>query len=477
MTNPPTDPGPADRAGPELLHYVPGRDALPDSLLTSAPSGSPAVLLLAAGDDRAWSAQAALGVAAAWARGQRVVLVDLDLDDARLHEHAGVENRDGIVDVFLYGVSLARSAQPVRDRGFYLIPSGTYTPDVEDLYRHPRWNKLLSGLRDTGAALLLYVRADAPDVPALGAWAREVIVLGDDGGAWAQQLPPHWTVRAVLVPGDGAPPAAGGSGGPEISIVPIDAAYEREEDDALPIAAAVAPRRRRWWVTPMLALALLAVLAAGATYAALTQWPEIFGRAEPVPAATGSANPVQPVVRPPPAQPAGEPAPYAVRTQAFSTLAAAWEQAAENRRRVADVDFYVSTEEIQRHLYYKVLAGLLTDTAAANALGARLVQGRVVDTDDAAGGASLIQLVPLSFELGALPTREAAAQRVDSLYTRQIPAYAAEVPYSDGSTRWHIYAGAFRDSASADVMRQSLAEQNVSARLVERRAGGTTPRE
>lgn len=489
MSTPPSQPAPGEGAGPDVVHYRPGADPLPEALLRRAPTGSPAVLLLAAGDDREWTAEAALAVAAEWARTQRVVLVDLDLEGARLHEHAGAENLDGIVDIFLYGASLTRSARPVRGRGFYLIPAGTYTPDAGALYRHPRWQKLLAGLRETGAALLLYAPADAPDVQALGAWAREALVLGDDGGRWADTLPAHWKVHAVLVPPADPAPAQGGEADaveapalaappPEQTTISVVPAHAAEEEPGAPEDLVLPPpqqrRGRRWWVTPVLAVLLLAVVAAALTYAALTRWPDLFRGGASEPATV--PNPVQPVHRPPPAQPAGEAAPYAVRTQAFSTLAAAWEQARENAGSVGEVPFYVSVEEIQRHQYYKVMAGLLTDTAAAGALRARLAQARIVDTDDAAGAGSQVELVPYTFDLGTRETRVAAAQRVDSLYALQVAAYAAAVPYSDGSTRWHLYAGAFRDSASAEVMRQSLERQDLEARLVERRAGrDTTP--
>src|SRR5690606_32598056 len=75
----------------------------------SAPDLAPTdtvVLLLAAADDPAWAADAAIALGTAWAAsGRRVVLADLHLESPSLHERLGAENLEGVVDVFLYGAS------------------------------------------------------------------------------------------------------------------------------------------------------------------------------------------------------------------------------------------------------------------------------------------------------------------------------------------------------------------------------------
>ena len=52
----------------------------------------------------------------------------------------------------------------VAGRGFFFIPAGTYTPDVEAVYRNPRWPKLVAGFREAGASLVLLAPAAGADL-------------------------------------------------------------------------------------------------------------------------------------------------------------------------------------------------------------------------------------------------------------------------------------------------------------------------
>mgnify|MGYP006140390659 FL=1 len=44
----------------------------------------------------------------------------------------------------------------------------------------------------------------------------------------------------------------------------------------------------------------------------------------------------------------------------------------------------------------------------------------------------------------------------------------AAVPYTDGTERWKVYGGAYRDSASAAPMQKILTGASIQPRLVER---------
>src|SRR5688572_12261802 len=139
------------------------------------PEGT-VVLLLTGGEDRRWAADAAVELSAEWAAGgRRIVLADLHLETPLLHVELEVSNLEGVVDIFLYGASLSRIAQPVRDGSFFFIPAGTYAPDIAEIYRHPRWKKLVAGFRDTGATLLLFAPVEAADLQALSSWSSDVI--------------------------------------------------------------------------------------------------------------------------------------------------------------------------------------------------------------------------------------------------------------------------------------------------------------
>ncbi|HEY7769331.1 hypothetical protein, partial [Longimicrobium sp.] len=156
MTDPHALAGTPDRGPSAPTFFDPSFERLPAPVSGDSATPGPVLLLFDRGADRDWVADAAVALATGWhAAGRRTVLADLCLDDPFLHERIGMPNQEGVVDIFLYGASLARSARAVPGRGFYLISSGTYTPDAGEVLRSPRWEKIVAGFRDANAALLL----------------------------------------------------------------------------------------------------------------------------------------------------------------------------------------------------------------------------------------------------------------------------------------------------------------------------------
>lgn len=517
-------------AGPALppaTPFDPATGSLPPVLDGSRVSrGEPVVLLVDAAGDPEWAADAAIALATGWARaGRRVVLADLHLQDPVVHDRLGEPNLDGVVDVFLYGASLSRTARPVPGRGFYLIPSGTYPEDPGAVLRHPRWPRIAAGFADAQATLLLFVPAEAPGLESLARWAPSSLVLGEPDEASREHLPAELRVMAVAAPfaaeGLFAAPAAradaqqGGSpetkGGPTdteaevipwtdpfaeredpllgeyadgipASTLPAGAVRKREADLRDPPVTAAAERRRpnakggARWVRPVLLLLLGALLVYAATYFANRAFPGLLGGVpggsdavpEPAPAAPAQAaagTPARPAAAP---AASGVPLPYSVQAKAFASLRAARQMAETESTRLSGVPLYVSPELVGGVLYYKVLAGTLADTVQASQLRRRLVEARVVEAADAVGSWSLVQFTPFAFDLGEFPEIAPAQARVDSLLRAEVPSYAVALPFSDGTERWRVYGGAFRDSASAEGMRRILADRKIEARLVQR---------
>src|SRR6266545_72889 len=114
---------------------------------------------------------------AAAQHGRRVALVDLWIEDPKLHEIVGLTPAEGIVDAFEYGVSLTKAAHQVD--GVFFIAAGAYTAHAGDLFGHERWRKLHGGFRVEGALLLLYLSAGA--LARLSAVPDGLIVLSPDG--------------------------------------------------------------------------------------------------------------------------------------------------------------------------------------------------------------------------------------------------------------------------------------------------------
>ena len=453
------------------------------------------VLLLVGDGESAWAARTAVELADSWSRaGRRIVLADLHLENPFLHETLGDDNLEGLVDVFLYGVSISRGARPVPGRGFQFLPAGTYTADIEGIYQHPRWPKLVAGFREAGATLVLFAPAQGADVGALSRWASEAIVLGEvrDAAVLAPLTAAGVPVRARLVqprdmPGaraEGAAlpaPASFAAPRPAGSVRPAPAApqtpppalgpqRDEEEELHLPPPPMRNPPRRKpiyfalWLLLGIVVLAL-AGFVVGRLRPDLLPWPSMLAQR---PGADTTLSTIAAVAVPAPPERVGAPLPYSVQVIAFQSLPAAMERLATDRDRVTGAPVYISPEEIGGIVYYKILAGALPDTAAARELRDSLVAEGVVNEQDAAGALSLIQSTPLSFQLSEYPSREAAVAAADSLQARNIPAYALPMPYSDDSYRWQLYAGAYRDTASSAPMRALLTSAGLTSALVAR---------
>jgi hypothetical protein len=424
-----------------------------------------AVLLLVGSVDRIWAAQTAIDLCTEWAAdGRRVVLADMHLQNPVLHDLLDVENSEGVVDIFLYGASIARSARPVEGRGFYFITAGTYEVDVESIYRHPRWAKLTAGFRDANASLVLLAPIGTVEFDAIAPWLGQVVLLGAPStGVLPAELesgsPP--VSRMLVPPGYQVPER-------EMTRSGGEAAGPGEEQDVelfLPVARKRTKEQTRRGATVAITILVLIALLAAAGFALARYRPDLVpwlapGGGDAAPGTTrGTASGTA-------ARRAGETVPFAVLVKSYASLSAAQQQVEVEQRRLSDTPFYISPEDDSGILYYKVYAGLLRDTASAERLRERLLQAGSVDSDDTLGTLSLIHRAHLSFDLGEFDSRDSAAAVRDSLSTREIPTYAVPMPYEDGIRRWQLYGGAYRDSATADAMRRRLTGAGINPRLV-----------
>jgi len=525
-----TDPGPpaAGAPLPPTTFFDPAFERIPAAAAWDGSFAGPVLLLFDPRADRAWVADAAIALATGWTQaGRRAVLADLSLDDPLLHERIGMANLDGVVDIFLYGASLARSARPVPGRGFYLISGGTYTDDAGAILRHPRWEKIVSGFREAQASLLLFAPADAPGVEALAHWAGDAILLGPPSARPVLQraLPEAVAARAWLAPpgSDAAAPAPAPAPAPhapedrfpEPEPAPVwSAPAGTREVDVRPLKQPPAPGEfptfeemvgtsgtdlpvpdPAWETTempsrlggrrrgkkaaatgeggtkrsPVLLIVLLVVLllAAGA-YFVVTYRPHLLGSASP--GGGGAPPPAAQRSRSSAAAPTdrGVPLPYAVSTVAYDSPAGARNAVRDRSAKYPDVPFYVVPELNQDRLFYKVFAGMLADTAQAAAVRDRLVAAGDADTAGVTGPWQLIQPRPWAYDLGTFDSDSAATVHADSLAEQNVPTYVVPVPFSDGRDRFRVYGGAFADSLAARPMLRIIQFAHVSPPLVRR---------
>jgi hypothetical protein len=230
-------------------------------------------------------------------------------------------------------------------------------------------------------------------------------------------------------------------------------------------------RRRRRGGPGLLVWFLVAVAVVALAIIALAiARPEIFRGLGMSPGGQEIAL-VEAIPEPPPAPvPAGDTLPFSVQVRAYAALPPAQNQAERQARRLPETPFFVVPEMTQGVLYYKVMAGMLRDTADATALRRRLVEAGVVQAqdarDDAPGSWSLIQSRPLTYHLGEYSERHEATARADSLTSAGIPSYTINFPYSDGTSRYRVYAGAYPDTAQAAELGEMLRAAQLPARLV-----------
>ena len=192
---------------PELPDWQP-LDGAP----LAAPSAGRVVAVVATESavSEGWGPQAAMGLVRGWAgEGTRVVLADAGLGHPSLHVAAGVDNREGLADAALFGASLERAGTIPEGERFLLLTAGTPLADPGAVARDPRWHRMIAGVAEAGATLVLYLLESEGSTAAFLGSASDIVVLGDADAATPtvlRDLEP--LVRAVTGPGEGGLPAA-----------------------------------------------------------------------------------------------------------------------------------------------------------------------------------------------------------------------------------------------------------------------------
>lgn len=145
---------------------------------SAAVDGAHAILVT--GRDPIAAARAALGIGRAQSRTRRVAIGDLVGEVEPLQRLVTGDDPHGIVDSFLYGVSLNKIARQVDESGtLFVMPSGTEPVVTADIMRNERWSRLAAGFREVGALLVLVASSDAEGVHELASMLDGVVVVGD----------------------------------------------------------------------------------------------------------------------------------------------------------------------------------------------------------------------------------------------------------------------------------------------------------
>ena len=389
------------------------------------------IALVPATGDLRWCAEAAWDVARAAVVGdRRVALVDLWIEEPRLHEAVGLAPRDGIVDAFEYGVSLTKAAHQVD--GVFFIAAGSYTATPGEVFGHERWKKLHAGFRAEGALLLLYLSAGA--LARLSTVPDGLLVLSPDG------FEPESSIGQGII-------AALERGMPLLGVVrerwtPAAAALPLP---GIPAAARVTspPPRRRRAARPAVVAVTLAAGAAGG-WGLLAR--EAKNPSLPLPSAP---RPAPSAVLAPPARPGRtDTLAWTVQIAAFGTLPKALGLA--DRVAAGDAGAFVTPVPLGRGtVWYRVLAGPYPTRDSAAAARAALWRRGAIPK----GQGDLLR-APYSLAL-------APAADLDHLRRLGVPAMG-------GRSGRPTLVGAFESPEQAAVTQARLKRAGIHATLVTR---------
>jgi hypothetical protein len=464
-----------------------------------------------------WAAKAAVGLARALAGGSRtVVLADLDFENPSLHDAIGEPNVEGLADALLFGASLERVTTHPAGESFEFVSSGGFAPDPLELLMHPGWTRLLGELSARNAMLLAYAPLGIPGLDGIGERITSVIVLAaEDALAPTVALlpesirlegvirPPHVAAEPVHLAFEPVPEPAAATGPATESVaagsggaVPADTepmrtakdearaalmadlrarqnvAGRSPESEAVPDegpipapvqtprpAAASTPRRPirigrpRWGVIGAIAVLAAAGFLIGKLLAGGTE--EVVGTTAPISAGG-------------PAQPAGVILNYSVAVEAYDQLPAALARADSLALLDSALTFYIAPVLVAGNVWYRVMAGPLSDSASAaaalNALVSRGLKAAANEWD--------LRSTPLAFFLGRFASRDSAVQRMRELRNQGVPTYVVVVPYSSGPDHYHLYGGAYSADSEAAVMRDLLRRTGLTDTLTLRLGRG-----
>jgi hypothetical protein len=136
-------------------------------------------MIVVAGADSVMTGRVAVGIARMQSLNRRVAVGDLFAESPPIRELIQTDDPHGIVDSFLYGVSLSRIAYPVPGPGeLFAMQSGTEPPDYEEIL--PTAGGIGSVADFAKPALLvLAIPESAPHIEDLVAAADGAVLVAD----------------------------------------------------------------------------------------------------------------------------------------------------------------------------------------------------------------------------------------------------------------------------------------------------------
>ncbi len=434
--------------------------------------------VLVTGNDPVAAARAAIGLGRAQARTRRVAIGDLVGEVEPLQRLVTGDDPHGIVDSFLYGVSLNKIARQVDESGMlFVMPSGTEPVVTPDIMRNERWRRLAAGFREVGALLLLVASSDAEGVHELAMMLDGVVVVGDAASVLA--VPRNSVLAHVDAPAPVPAPV------PEVPVVvperaPI--ATQKPSPVLLP-AQDVVEKRVLTPPAPARTIPKNALIAAGVVVVAIaaafflgrpgSTKPGTKGGTAPTTSAVNVPDSAGPGDEADPTSPSrGVDSTFAIRVAnpgdslkaaAYGVVIVATNDEAQALARWADLGLKLPAGTVsmvrirgERGRFFQMQAGAFAKARQADSLLAALRTTGKLKSD-----AGRVVATPYALVLESKVSRRAAQNVADGYGQRQIAAYP--LLQTDGSAT--IFVGAFESPEQAIPLLNELKAKGVTATL------------
>lgn len=403
------------------------------------------------GLDPVATGRVALGIGRAQCDARRVAVGDLFGESPPIQALVSSDDPHGLVDSFVYGISLNRVAHLVEGtEQLFVMPSGTDVPDYEEVLPNPRWHRLASGFREVGALLVLAVPATAPRVEDLVAATDGAVLVGE---FVPRKLPVARVIASVRQPRPET----------ESAFVPLNR-----------------PRPHRRAIVIAAALLIVGAIGGGIW---LARGSQIFGgrrsgahtttaasaagriaKTDSVAAVAAAATPAVPAANAPPLPAAANPtdsaqaSAFAVELMAANTQTGAILKLQNDGKNLPVPTFSPILSQGSR--WFKVIAGAYPDRAGADSL---LVDLRRRHLLDARSGT--VVRVPFAFLIDSGVPATAVPGMVATYANHGDPVYALR---QSNGTAW-LLAGAFESPEQAALYAESLRSSGKTPTLVYRK--------
>ena len=420
------------------------------------------------GTDAVATGQVAIGISRAQASRRRVALGDLFADSPPILALVDGDDPHGLVDSFLYGVSLGRIARPVAGAGqLYVMPTGSEAPVFEEMLPNPRWRRLTAGFHEAGGLLVLAVPAGAAHIEDLAGATDGVVLVGEEVPA---ALPMSAVIAAVRQPTIAvAPPPA------PIVLHPSPPARERVSPLSIP---AVPEPQRRWshWrpaLSGAVLAALIVVVIGWLAYRPLSHGGRSSQGPSPDTAAalstvltstagstttTVGGNVTLPAPRVSNPDDSTQAAAFAVELETDNSETGAIMKLQQSGKDLPAATF--TPVMVQGGRWFKVISGAFAERADADSLLTRLRRRGLLQPTSGA-----VVRLPFAFLIGDSVTAAAVPGMVSVYGDRGQPVYALR--QADGSA-W-LLVGAFSTEEESALYAQSLRASGITPVLVYRK--------